>query len=74
MTQDEFQHRYHDWISQTEAEAVAVRDFVNEIGVDGAKIVAVEIPQVGWCLMIDSAVFFLHDKCGMHDVTISEEK
>ncbi len=72
MTQNEFQHRYHDWISQSEAEASSTAHFVNVIGVDNETIVPVHIPFVGWCLMLKTAAEYIRDPCGINDLVIEK--
>lgn len=62
MTKDEFQRRYHDYRTQSEAEAVAEADWVNfetlakkEPLSDDALVIPVHLPPFGWCLMLAEA-------------------
>ena len=74
MTQDEFLHRYYDWISQSGTEARFTAVLVNKIGVDDATIVPVKMHSVGWCLMLKESAEFLLNECGMSNMTIIGEE
>lgn len=55
MTQDEFQHKYHYYQTDSEEEAKAEADRVNEEGIDDNVAVAVNLGDLGWCLMLKTA-------------------
>jgi hypothetical protein len=55
MTKQEFQRKYHNYRTIDGAQAQVDADAVNTEGIDGHSAVAVELPPLGWCLMLDTA-------------------
>jgi len=55
MTQDEFQERYHAYQTYSREMAEAEAQKANEEGIDGNHAVAIELGNLGWCLMLKSA-------------------
>lgn len=56
MTQDEFQKRYHEYLTQDKDEALREAKQAMAEGIDGDECIAVCLTDVGWCLMLESAV------------------
>lgn len=73
MTKDDFLHLYYDWITQDESAAEREAACVNDLGIDDGAAVAVEMPGVGWSLMLKESAEFLRDGCGFEDLRIEGE-
>lgn len=58
MTKSEFQKKYHYYKADSEAEAKKEADAVNKEGIEGDSAMAVELGNLGWCLMLKSTVSF----------------
>ena len=58
MDSDTFQKQYHDFCVQSESEAVAERDRVNEEA-EGFRVVVRHFPPMGYCLMLEISSNFL---------------
>lgn len=55
MKKDEFQKKYHEYMTTSEEDAKAEANKVNEEGIIDGKAVAVHFPGLGWCLMLETA-------------------
>ena len=58
MTQHEFQKKYHSYRTISKDEAKDEAQKANEEGVDNDYAVAVKLGDLGWCLMLGTAVEF----------------
>ena len=56
MTQDEFQRRYHRYCVQDGDEAKAEAQRANTEGIDGNRAKAIQFPDIGWALMLETAI------------------
>lgn len=58
MTADEFQKKYHDYVTSDKTEVLADAVKVNSQLTDGSKVVPVQLGDQ-WCLMLESAASYL---------------
>jgi len=54
MTLKQFQDKYHNYVAHSQTDALSDMLKVNAIA-EGFKCVAVELPNLGWILMVDTA-------------------
>ena len=54
MTEEQFQKEYHDYHTHIEQDAREEAEKVN-LETDGFTVVAVELPPLGWSLMLETA-------------------
>ena len=60
MTKDQFQRETNDFMTRSKAEAQAMADKYNAIGVEGDKIVPVCFGDM-WCVMLGDAFAFTQE-------------
>jgi predicted HD phosphohydrolase len=61
MTQHEFMKKYHHYRTTSKNHAKKEAEKANEEGVDNDYAVAINLGDLGWCLMLGSAVEFAEE-------------